>query len=132
MSKIKKEINKDEHKKFSHKQKELEIARQNMFAFSAKKKIKLQNSEEEANYFQNKINDNMRKAVKNQNKEFKQHKLKEIEVREFNKNLILNKHNKRNDNFQLKDKDSQIYGFRNTNGQQNAMPLDPILEAGEK
>ena len=132
MSKIKKEINKDEHKKFSHKQKELEIARQNMFAFSARKNIKLQNSEEEANYFQNKINDNMRKAVKNQNKEFKQHKLKEIEVREFNKNLILNKHNKRNDNFQLKDKDSQIYGFRNTNGQQNAMQLDPILEAGEK
>lgn len=132
MSEIKRKINKDEHLKYSQKQKELEIARQNMNTFSAKKSIYQRNNMEELNYFQNNLNNNLRKAARSQNQESKQQKLKEIEVREFNKNQILHKHQK-NDNFILKDKDSQIYGCKNINSVQNGeLQLDPFLEAGDR
>lgn len=80
------------------------------------------------------MQDSLRKDAKNQNQAFTQHKRKEIEVREFNKNIILNKQ-KKEDHFEIKDRDSYIYGFRSSNQSPNRkdeVVLDPILEAGEK
>lgn len=45
---------------------------------------------------------------------------------------MINK-NKKLDNFQMKDNESQIYGFRNsTSGGDSQIVYDPILQASEK
>lgn len=110
----------------------MEIARMNMNAYSARQTIHKKNVVEEDIYLKNYIQNNMRAESQNQNKQFTKHKLQEIAVREFNKNAIINKNNKI-DNFEIKDKDSMIYGFRNShNFAQKDVVLDPILEAGER
>jgi len=78
------------------------------------------------------MQESIRKESVNQNKQFNQHRKQEIEVREFNKNLIINK-NKKNDNFHMKDPESYIYGYRAESPEnQMEVGLDPILEANEK
>lgn len=112
----------------------MELARENLMIFSARQNIRKKNAIEEDWYLKNYMQDSLRKDAKNQNQAFTQHKRKEIEVREFNKNTILNKQ-KKEDHFEIKDRDSYIYGFRSSNQSPNRkdeVVLDPILEAGEK
>lgn len=78
------------------------------------------------------MQDVMRREAKNQNKAFTDHKKREKEVKDFNKNQMLTK-NKRNDNFEIKSKDSYIYGYRESNSpDKQPEVLDPILEGGER
>ena len=129
---MKKSDNIEKHRNYNHKKKEMDIARENMLTFSSKANIKRKNMEDEDHYLK-KFNDtNMRKATKNQNKEYAQHKQREIEVRNFNQNLILTKKQK-NDKFEIKNRESQIYGFRNKKDiSEDDIVLDPILEGTEK
>lgn len=79
------------------------------------------------------MQNSLRRESKLQNKEFMSHKSKEIEVREFNKNLVIARQHDLG-HFDLKSKDSYIYGFPVSTplAKENELVLDPILQAGEK
>jgi hypothetical protein len=114
------------------KNKEIEIARMNMNAYSARQTLQKKNLVDEDIYLKNYNQTNMRNESHNQNKQFTKHKLQEIAVREFNKNAISSKYRKA-DNSEPKDKDGNVNESRNFQGHsQKDLVLDPILEAGEK
>ena len=126
---MKKSENLEKSRQMNKKKREMAIARENMQAYSARKDIRKKNIVDEDQFLKNYMQENMRKEAQKQNKNFTKHKMKEIEVREFNKNIIMNKNSLKMDNFQIRDKDSMIYGYR---GAAEDVVLDPILEAGEK
>lgn len=128
---MKKSENLEQSRRINKKKREIAIARENMQAYSARQNIRKKNTVEEDQYLKNYMQENMRKEATKQNKNFSKHKMKELEVREFNRNVILNKNHPHMDNFQIRDKDSMIYGFRG-NRPSDDVVLDPILEAGEK
>lgn len=66
----------------------MEIARENLATFSTRQNIHKKNKFEEDHFLKNYIQDSIRQEAKDRNKAYTIHKLKEIEVKNYNRNTM--------------------------------------------
>lgn len=118
------------NQKIKLKSKELQIAQENQQLSSAKTNISRKNLEEEDSFLKNYIQNSLRQEAVNQNAISNKNKRKEMEVLEFNKNLMLTK-NKQISGFKIQSKEGDSYRYKQED-QNGEVMVDPFLEGGEK